>query len=123
MALREVDSLGLRASREDAKARRGERTRQHAQASSSQENRRRQNMRMLSRLMTLAVLSGLLIVPISEARTRIYLRIGPPPIVVERPTLAPRAGYVWQPGYHRWDGRAYVWNAGTWAAPPYRHAR
>ena len=80
-------------------------------------------MRMLSRLMTLAVLTGLLIVPISEARTRIYVRIGPPPIVVERPTLAPRMGYVWQPGYHRWDGRAYVWNGGTWASPPYRHAR
>jgi hypothetical protein len=80
-------------------------------------------MKLFSRFMTLAVLTGLLIVPVSEARTRVYLRIGPPPIVVERHVVAPRAGYIWQPGYHRWNGRTYVWTSGSWARPPYRHAR
>ena len=80
-------------------------------------------MRMFSRFMTLAVLTGLLIVPVSEARTRIYVRIAPPPIVVEQRTVAPRPGYVWQPGYHRWNGQAYAWTAGTWNRPPYRNAR
>jgi hypothetical protein len=79
-------------------------------------------MRNLARLMGLAVLTGLLITPISEARTRIYLRIAPPPIIVEQQTLAPRPDYVWQPGYHHWTGRNYAWTAGGWVRPPYRHA-
>ena len=79
-------------------------------------------MRTLTRLMTLAVLTGLLIVPISEARTRIYVRIAPPPLVVEQRAVAPYPDYVWQPGYHRWTGRDYSWSAGVWARPPYRHA-
>ena len=80
-------------------------------------------MKTLSRFMTLAVLTGLLIVPISEARTRIYLRIAPPPIVVERQVASVRPGYVWQPGYHHWTGRSYVWTAGTWARPPHHYSR
>ena len=80
-------------------------------------------MRMLSRFLSLAVLTGLLAIPAADARTRIYVRIGPPPIVVEHQTVAPRRGYVYQPGYHRWDGRGYVWTAGTWSRPPYRNAQ
>jgi hypothetical protein len=79
-------------------------------------------MKLFSRFLTLTLLAGFLIIPTSEARARIYVRIGPPPIIVEHQTLAPRAGYVWQPGYHRWDGGRYVWAAGTWAQPPYRRA-
>jgi hypothetical protein len=84
---------------------------------------RRYDMKLFSRFMSVAVLMGLFIVPVSEARTRVYLRIGPPPVVVERAPVAVRPGYVWQPGYHRWDGRSYVWTSGTWARAPYRHAR
>jgi WXXGXW repeat (2 copies) len=80
-------------------------------------------MKLFSRFMSLAILTGLLIVPVSEARTRVFVRIGPPPVVVERQTVAPHAGYVWQPGYHRWNGQTYVWSSGTWARPPYRNAR
>lgn len=65
-------------------------------------------MKTISRLMALAVLTGLLIIPVSEARTRIYVRIAPPPIVVEQQARAPRAGYVWQQGYHRWNGQSYA---------------
>ena len=79
-------------------------------------------MRILSRFLSLAVLTGMLIVPISEARTRIYLQIGPPPIVVEQRPVLVRPGYVWQSGYHRWDGRRYVWASGVWARAPYRRA-
>jgi hypothetical protein len=79
-------------------------------------------MKILSRFLSLAVLTGMLIVPISEARTRIYLRIAPPPIVVEHRPVTVRRGFVWQPGYHRWDGRRYVWTAGSWARPPHRSA-
>ena len=36
----------------------------------------------------------------------------PPPRVVVVP--APRVGYVWAPGYWRWDGRRHVWVDGRW---------
>jgi len=36
----------------------------------------------------------------------------PPPRVVVVP--APRRGYVWAPGYWRWNGRAHVWVDGQW---------
>jgi YXWGXW repeat-containing protein len=49
---------------------------------------------------------------------QVVVRIGPPPVVVERPGPPPRAGYVWVPGYHRWDGARYVWVPGRYAYPP-----
>lgn len=36
----------------------------------------------------------------------------PPPRVIAVP--APRAGYVWAPGYWRWNGRKHVWVEGRW---------
>jgi len=59
----------------------------------------------------------------SFADTRIYVRIRPPIAVREVRPVAPGAGYVWVPGYHRWDGNAYVWNNGRWEQPPRRRAR
>ncbi len=47
-----------------------------------------------------------------------YVRIAPPPPVVERPYAAPGRGYTWVPGYQRWDGRRYIWTGGRWALPP-----
>jgi hypothetical protein len=46
----------------------------------------------------------------------------PPPRVVEFP--APRAGYVWAPGYWNWNGHEHVWAEGRWMAerPGYRWA-
>jgi hypothetical protein len=80
-------------------------------------------MKIITRFLTLTLLlAGFLIIPTSEARARIYVRMAPPPVIVEQATVAPRAGYVWQPGYHRWSGRSYVWTAGVWARPPHRNA-
>jgi predicted small secreted protein len=43
----------------------------------------------------------------------IDIQIAPPaPRVVEVPP--PRAGFVWAPGYYRWDGRQHVWVDGRW---------
>jgi len=60
----------------------------------------------------------------TTAGAQIFVRIGPPP---PRPheviPVAPHAGWVWQPGYHRWDGGHYVWVPGRYAEPPYGHAR
>jgi len=49
---------------------------------------------------------------------RVYVRVGPPARVVEVRPVSPGPGYIWIDGYHRWDGRAYVWVAGRWERPP-----
>jgi hypothetical protein len=41
------------------------------------------------------------------------IEVAPPaPRVVEVPP--PRAGFVWAPGYYRWDGHQHVWVDGRW---------
>ncbi len=37
---------------------------------------------------------------------------GPPAPIVER--VGVRPGYVWTPGYWRWDGYRYGWRGGYW---------
>ena len=53
---------------------------------------------------------------------RVYVGVAPPPVVVEHPGARPHPGWVWVGGHHRWDGHAYVWAGGYWAAPPRPHA-
>ena len=54
----------------------------------------------------------------ASAATHVYVRIAPPPPIVETRVVAPRPGMVWVPGYHRWNGSAYVWVGGVWTRPP-----
>lgn len=67
-----------------------------------------------------AGIAALLFVSAACASTsgRVYLRVGPPPAVVERRIDAPGPGYVWQPGYYRWDGREYRWMPGHYELAP-----
>jgi hypothetical protein len=58
-----------------------------------------------------------------EPRGRVYVRVGPPAPLVETRIVAPGPGYVWIPGYHAWDGRAYVWRPGRWDRGPRANAR
>jgi hypothetical protein len=53
---------------------------------------------------------------------RVYVRVGPPAPVVERVIVAPGPGYVWTPGYYRWDGRSYLWVPGRHVLAPRRNA-
>ena len=55
-------------------------------------------------------------------RSRVYVRVGPPAPIVETRIVAPGPGYVWIPGYHTWDGRAYVWRPGRWDRRPRANA-
>ncbi|MDE2249772.1 MAG: YXWGXW repeat-containing protein [Xanthomonadaceae bacterium] len=50
------------------------------------------------------------------------VRVGPPPPRFER-APPPRRGYVWAPGYWRWDGHRHVWAGGYWvrARPGFRY--
>ena len=76
---------------------------------------------MRKQLLTVAFASMFAVA--TAAVGQVYVRVGPPPPrreVVPRP---PRPGWVWRPGYNRWDGRSYVWVPGSYAAPPYARAR
>lgn len=80
-------------------------------------------MKTISRIAALVLLASLLTAGAAEARTRIYVQIGPPPLVYETRTVAPYPGLVWLPGYYQWTGIGYAWVPGRWVAAPYRHAR
>jgi hypothetical protein len=50
--------------------------------------------------------------------------VAPPPPRAEMPPSPPprHEHYDWQPGYWRWNGRAYVWVPGHYAQRPHRMA-
>ena len=51
---------------------------------------------------------------VGAASAQVIVRMGPPPpVVVERPGRASHAGWVWIPGYYRWNGRRYYLGSGT----------
>jgi WXXGXW repeat (2 copies) len=51
--------------------------------------------------------------PAGPAYYGVEVEVAPPPLrVVEVPP--PRPGYVWAPGYWRWNGREHVWADGRW---------
>lgn len=54
---------------------------------------------------------------------QVVVRIAPPEPIVETHDRPPHDGYVWQDGYHRWDGHKYVWVRGKWVRPPHRGAK
>lgn len=49
----------------------------------------------------------------ATADVTVWLETAPPPPRYEV-IPAPRAGYVWQPGYWDWRGRRHVWVGGHW---------
>jgi hypothetical protein len=68
--------------------------------------------------MILSTLVGCLL-SMSTMGEQITVHVAPPREVVEIRGKAPHPGYVYQRGYHRWDGRTYVWTPGVWVAPPH----
>jgi hypothetical protein len=57
----------------------------------------------------------------ASAHVDVDIQIAPPaPRVIAVPP--PRRGYVWAPGYWRWEGRRHVWVEGRWMrARPHQH--
>jgi YXWGXW repeat-containing protein len=74
---------------------------------------------MIGRKMMALVFAGTLTLSAAD----IFVRIGPPPVVVERRAPPPARGYVWISGYQRWDGNRYYWVPGRWERPPRARAR
>ena len=75
---------------------------------------------MLRNVILSSLFGGALMV--APAMAQVYVRVGPPRPLAERRIPAPGPRYVWTPGYHRWDGRAYAWVPGAWVLPPRPHA-
>lgn len=78
---------------------------------------------MKKQLLTAACAFALTLGTASFAAAQIVVRVGPPAPRHEVIPVAPHEGWVWQPGYHRWDGNQYVWVPGAYAEPPHPHAR
>lgn len=57
---------------------------------------------------------------IGSARVDVDIDIAPPAPRVEV-VPAPRAGYVWAPGYWNWSGREHVWVGGRWEHERHGH--
>lgn len=60
-----------------------------------------------------------LLLSVGVANAQIVVRIGPPPPRPVEVVPAPRAGFVWVPGFHRWNGHRYVWVRGHYVHPPH----
>ena len=67
-------------------------------------------LKVINRLVLPALAATLLIGAVAPAFSAvgIDIEVAPPaPRVVEVPP--PRPGFVWAPGYYRWDGHQHVW--------------
>ncbi len=64
-----------------------------------------------------AVLLLATLIPAS-AVAQVVVRVGPPPVIVERRPPRPGPRYVWISGYQRWTGRGYVWVPGHYVVAP-----
>ena len=72
---------------------------------------------MIKQILTGMILAAGLAVTASAAD--IVIRVGPPRNQVERRSVSPGRGYVWQPGYRVWTGYRYRWVPGAWVRAPY----
>lgn len=71
-------------------------------------------MRIRNRILLAAVaLSTAMVSLPAVARTFVEIQVAPPAPRVEVVPRA-RAGYVWAPGYWRWNGHRHVWIRGSW---------
>src|SRR5450432_2723189 len=71
-------------------------------------------MPLRSRILIAALALGAIAVPVAtDARVYVDINVAPPPPRVEVVPAA-RSGYVWAPGYYRWNGNRHVWVNGSW---------
>jgi hypothetical protein len=68
---------------------------------------------LLSLLCTTTVVGTVAVPAIARPAVAIEINVAPPP-PREEVVPPPRRGYVWAPGYWRWDGHQHVWAKGRW---------
>ena len=70
-------------------------------------------------LLTAAFAAALTLGATTNAHAQqIIVHVAPPAPVAETPPPPPHEGWVWQPGYQKWDGSQYVWVPGTYVQAP-----
>ena len=75
---------------------------------------RRNLFTLLAATAATAVTAPALLTPAAaQVEFNVNIASAPPPMRYEA-VPAPRAGYVWAPGYWHWDGRRHVWQNGHW---------
>ena len=77
------------------------------------------NKSLINILAAVAISTPVLIAPamVTPAAAQVELNVSigvPPPAPVYEVVPVARAGYVWAPGFWRWDGGRHVWAAGHW---------
>lgn len=50
----------------------------------------------------------------------VVIGVAPPAPVIEAVPPPPAVGYVWRPGYWRWNGVRYIWIRGVYVMAPHR---
>ena len=63
-------------------------------------------------MLTLGTLSG------NCAEVGVVIGVPPPPAKIEVAPVIPVSGFVWHPGYWRWEEGRYIWIPGAFIAPP-----
>jgi hypothetical protein len=69
-------------------------------------------MPLRNRILVAALAVGAVILP-AASDAAVYVDIAPPAPQVEVVPAA-RVGYVWAPGYYRWNGHHHVWVGGRY---------
>src|SRR5262245_13854122 len=64
------------------------------------------------------ILGSFLLVSEASATAQVVVPGRPPHSRFQRRGRPPGRGFVWVPGFQRWDGRGYVWTPGSWQRPP-----
>src|SRR5580698_2307487 len=76
---------------------------------------------VMGKVLSAVVLGAVFCIGSMQA-AEVVVNIRPPRVIVEHRAVRPSPHHVWIGGYHRWDGRAYVWESGRWEVPPRERA-
>ena len=71
------------------------------------------SVRKLFAVCSFVVLSGAMAPAMSQINLSVDINTAPPPPRVEV-IPAQRPGYLWAPGYWRWEGNRHIWVGGRW---------
>jgi len=68
----------------------------------------------IRKIMCACMILGSIVVPaLAQADTDIIVTTPPPPVRTEAAPAA-REGYIWAPGYWKWENGEHVWVEGHW---------
>jgi len=69
-----------------------------------------------------AAVGGFALPASARSNVDVYVNVGPPPPAYYEAVPAPRAGWVWVPGYWDWRGHRHHWVGGHWVRARHGYA-